>query len=167
MLIINLIGPPCGGKTQFASKYVLEHPEFRFCSIDAYRVEHKDEEKAWESFVADVIKSKNVIIESCGLDWKLGKVFLNPGIIDKKVLTIAFVGEFNDIYERLAERQHKRPINYEYNLSDEFAAISYVLEHLGESISPIDFCINTSIKSIDEQYKILSEVIALARINNL
>ena len=85
-------------------------------------------------------------------------------MIKRKLITISFVGKYQEIYARLAERQHKRPINYQYDLSDEFAAILYVLEHLHESVVPIDFEIDTSKHTIDEQYQLLCNYIARMRI---
>ena len=158
-----MAGPPAAGKTQFASRFVLEHPEFKFCSIDAYRVEHKNEDKAWQHFQEDIIKNKDVIVESCGLGWRLEKVF--EACSGRKIFTVAFIGDFNEIYERLSQRQHKRPIDYDYDLSDEFAAISYVLENIDQVC--YDMIIDTSTVAVEEQYQFLSRNIALERVKEL
>jgi len=163
-MIINLIGPPAVGKSTFASRFVLEHPEFKFCSIDAYRVEHDNEEIAWQNLFKDVIENKNVILESCGLSWRLEDIFRTCSVRKRNTVTISFTGKYDDIYKRLAERQHKRPVNYKYDMSDEFAAITWVLEHIHESKQPIDIEVSTSEYTIEEQYQFLCEYIALKRV---
>lgn len=166
-IIINLVGPPCSGKSTFAARYVLEHPEFKFCPIDAYRVEYKEEELAWQNFCKDILESKDVIVESCGLGWRLRDIFRMSSVQKRRTVTISFIGKYEEIYKRLVERQHKRPIDYEYDLSDEFAAILYVLEHLHESVTPIDLEIDTSKQTIEEQYQFLCEYVTLKRTKEL
>jgi hypothetical protein len=51
---------------------VLEHPFFTYCTIDAYRVEYQYEETAWARFFEDIAHSRETVVETTGLDWRLG-----------------------------------------------------------------------------------------------
>lgn len=165
-MIINLVGPPAAGKSTFAAKYVLEHPEFKYCTIDAYRIKYKNEDTAWAKLFQDVLENKNIILESCGLSWRLVDIFNSEAVRRRHLYTVAFVGDIEEIKERLAERQ-KRPVPFPYDPLDEVAAVDYVSEHLDESIAPIDVQVNTTSISMIDQYRLLCRIIASERIKAL
>jgi len=157
-----LQGAPCSGKSLFASHYVLEYPEFKFCSIDAYRIEHENEDKAWQELLKNVAGSRNVILESCGTNWRLKELLRSPLLRNRLRVDVAFRATTNDLLVRLRERQHKRPLPYNYAPKDEFTAIDYVNEHL--DWDKVDIVVETSEHTPAEQYKLLSEYLAVKRI---
>lgn len=126
-MIVNLIGPPCGGKSTFASKFILEHPYFKYCPIDAYRAEYSCEQEAWAALAKDVSEAEDVIIESCGFSWQLE--FVLEG---KDAYTIAVVAEEDRLFERLTERQKKREIPFEYEFSDETETLIWIMQRVRE-----------------------------------
>lgn len=163
-MIINLVGPPAAGKSTFAARFVLEHPEFKFCSIDAYRIAHKQEDKAWQALLHDMLENKNVVLESAGLSWRLPGILNTETLRRRKLVTIGFVGEIPVIKERLKERQ-KRPVPFPYKDIDELAAVDYVSEHISEI--PMDYMIDVTHKDPIVQYEELCQFIARKRIEAL
>lgn len=159
-MIINLIGPPAAGKSTFASRYVVTHPEFTYCSIDEYRIAHSDEEKAWANLTNDVINSKIVMLESIGLSWRLKGLFQK--IKDRKIITIALIGDPLVIHERLNNRE-KRFVPFPYKDLDEHLTIDYTIENLGKSVTKIDTIIDVTARSPEEVFEYLSTFIAKRR----
>lgn len=143
-MIINLTGPPCAGKSTFASRFVLEHPEFRYCAIDAYRVELEDEGLAWTELLIDILGQRNIVLESCGLNYRLQQIFNNETIRRRPTTSVEFTAPRELLINRLMNRQHKRPLPEPFRPEDELIAIDYVLEHLGDQIIPPDIKVSTS-----------------------
>lgn len=165
MTFINCIGPPASGKSTFAAKYVLEHPEFTYISIDEYRLEYQDEELAWGKLTAIALENRNIIFETCGLSWRLKDLFCNETIRRRPFLTIAFIGKPEVIHKRLSERQ-KREIPRPYHWT-EHESIDFVLANIAESVAPIDFQIDVTEKTEEEVYLQLASIIAEKRIVSL
>ncbi len=159
-MIINLIGPPCAGKSYIASRYVLEHPSWNYLSIDECRITQRDENKAWELFEWWLSSRTLAIAESSGLSWRL------PAILKKQVIpvyTIALLAKREELHKRLAVRQHKRKIPYKLRM-DEKQSIDWVLQNIGSCEYPIDLVIRTDEMSQEEAYRLVSEKIEEIRL---
>lgn len=164
-MIINLVGPPAAGKSSFAARFVLEHPEFRYCAIDAYRIEFQDEEEAWFQLEEDVHDSKLVLLESSGLSWRLVPIFTKIKLQERPMITLGLTGNPDVIKERLKNRQ-RRTIPYPYAW-DEYRTADFVIEHISESIAPIDVLMDVTEKTPEEVYRSFSKAIAEFRGKNL
>lgn len=168
-MIINLVGAPCAGKSTFAARFVLEHPEFKYCPIDEYRIKYEDEVLAWEKLTQDIIENKDVIVESCGMSWQLAQTF-NTGVIrSRKIYTIAFHGNQHQLEERLEYRQKRSvPMPFKYDPNDERMAIRWTLEHLAEkAVVPIDVWFDTTITDPPQVARILTKRINRERLKEL
>ena len=167
-----MIGPPGVGKSTFASRFVLEHPYYRYCAIDAYRVEHYDsrlslaenEQVVWKKFYRDIYHAKDVVVESVGLDWRLLRIFAK--LADRPKLTIAFVGDPAVIESRLRERQHKRPVPFQYDFEDEVNTIWYVLRQLAQGIVHSDVSVQGTDLTPSQIYEIVTSQITSFRIDH-
>jgi hypothetical protein len=162
-MLVNLIGPPCAGKSYVASKYVLEHAVWDYVSIDACRVDKADEDEAWKLFSQRLRYSKRIIAESSGLSWRM------PDILAKldehrQVLTLALIAPSEVLHERLKHRQHKRKIPYQLRM-DEAQSINWVLQNLDDIEYPVDEYIRTDIVSKEELYNLVSEKIRKFRLS--
>lgn len=124
-MIVNLVGPPCGGKSTFASEFVLRHPYFTYCPIDTYRAEYSCEQAAWAALAKDINEAEDVIIESCGFSWQLE--FVLEG---KDVYTIYMGAGEDELLRRLSERQKKREIPFEYEFSDEVETLLWIMQRV-------------------------------------
>ena len=165
MSIINLIGPPAAGKSTFASKFVLEHPEYTYCSIDAYRAEFKDEVPAWEHLEESILKHPKVISETSGLSWRLIKIFNSRALRRRKIFTIAFTGSSNIILSRLQNRQ-RREVPYPYHYT-ETETVRYVLDNLNRSSTKINYTVNVDNKETEEIYLEISQILSEYLIDNI
>ena len=165
-LIINLIGPPAAGKSTFAAKYILEHPEYRYCTIDEYRITYKDEHLAWRAFANDIRNADPVIMESVGLSWRLADMFNTEEARHRSICTIAFIGTPEILHERLTSRQKRMVPGISFD-RDEDLALDHAIEHIHRSIAPIDLIIDTTKISIEDLYKELSLYISIQRIEAL
>jgi len=161
-LKIALIGPPCAGKSWFAGRYVAEHPEFSYYSIDEFRIEYQDEDTAWQKLQAAISSKQDVIIESSGLSYRFKGLFTDIDLAT--VRTIALTGDKDILYQRLEERQ-KRPIPFPYQFSDERASIEWTLLNLGKCYLPINMLVSTTTNSQEEVYRMLSLYIAKERVS--
>lgn len=159
MTIINISGAPCTGKSLFAARFILEHPQFKYFPIDEYRITFKDEALAWDKLTKDVLIKHRCLIESCGMGWRLGRLLNLPEIRKRPLLTIAFTGERRILRQRLEER-HKRPLPEPFSKEDEILALDYTIEHFYEEIeSSLDYVIDTSDISPSQVYDQVNRVI--------
>lgn len=161
-MIINLVGPPAIGKSTFAARFVLEHPEFQYCSIDNYRIAYEDEDLAWHKLTQDIIKKRNVVLETCGLSYRLRDIFNNETIRRRPMFTVALTGDLDTILERLTTRQ-KKEIPYPYHYTEQ-ETVQFVLEHLDDSVAPIDYTLDVTHSDPDQVYRLLCARIARKRI---
>jgi len=161
-MIINLVGPPASGKSTFSAKFVLEHPEYRFCSIDAYRVTFENEDKAWHEMLRDVQSNQDIILESCGWGWRLKNLLGQYPVRQRYISTIEFTGNLEDIKARLLIRQNKRPIPMKYDPMDEFHAIDQTI--LCNYVLEPKLVVLTSRAHPEEQYESISKFIVLEKL---
>jgi adenylate kinase family enzyme len=169
-MIINLVGPPGAGKSTFAARFVLEHPEFKYCPIDEYGIKNPHFEVSWSKLLADALSSRNVLIESNGCSQYLADVLNNETIRRRHLFTIAFMCNFEEISLRLKSR-HKRPVPFAEGIgpNDEFVAAKYLIENvLEKSVAPIDYTIWTDqYMEPADYYQELTDQINKARMNTL
>ena len=104
-----MMGPPCAGKSTFASRFVLEHSDWTYVSIDQFRTEYGDvselqrgERLAWEKLTTAVHQSSKVILETSGYSWRLARV-----LKDKNVFQVLFTGDPEIFHERLRGRSQR------------------------------------------------------------
>ncbi len=159
-MIVNLIGPPCGGKSYVASRYNLEHPTIDYSSIDQWRHICGNEEDAWIAFERFMKYRSLVLIESSGLSWRLPAILKQ---LDRSVYTIALLAKKEVLHQRLAERQKKRELPYKLRM-DEKQSIDWVLQNIGSCEYPIDLIIRTDEVSKEELYILVSEKIEEIRL---
>jgi len=123
-----------------------------FCSIDTYKREYGSEKEAWKQLGNDVFDSKDVIIESCGEDWR----FELLARYLKDVFTVEFIAREKILLKRCKKRQEK----FSLVNQDELNSITYLMSREPEYPMTPDFSIDTSILSKDEVYKVVtSEVL--------
>ena len=87
-MIINLVGFPVNDKAIFASRFVLEHPEFTFCDIDRYEAKYENKERAWSKFFKDIVDHRDVIVEYRKNEWRYDGLLLTPALINRNILTL-------------------------------------------------------------------------------
>lgn len=159
-MIVNLCGPPCGGKSTFAARFVLEHPQFKYCPIDEYRIEYEgDETRAWHELTKDVLNKRHCIIESCGMGWRLSELLKLPKLRRRHLLSIAFMGDRGVLRERLRERQ-KRGLPFPFIPSDEVLALDYAIEHFSRMVTnKVDHTVVTTWQDKDQVYDYVNQLI--------
>lgn len=177
--ILNLIGPPGAGKSTFASKFVLEYPEFKYCTIDEYRIEYENESLAWQKMLEDAINHKYVIIESCGLSYRLNHIFNSETVRRRPIYTINFdVDDIKILQKRLQnrckrsvplpQRIHNASQPNNVNISHELQAAYWFMNNLQNIAYPIDYTVYTNqYESENEYYQTLVNIINAARIDSL
>lgn len=161
-MVINLCGPPAVGKSTFAARFVLEHPQFSYFSIDQFRIDFQDETNAWAALMQHVLTHENVILETSGLSWRLNLLMDQLG--KRKIFTIKFVADREILIDRLRKRQ-KRSVPMPYH-TDELEFIDWAIENDNEYIFPIDFEVITTTKDVEDIYRICSAEIAKFRVQN-
>lgn len=161
-MIINMIGPPCAGKSYIATRYTLEHYYWNYASIDRCRRLLGEENRAWEGFKSFIEGYGPCIAESSGLSWRLPD-FLKEMRKTRLVYTIAFLAAKEVLYQRLANRQNKLPLPYKLRM-DEKQSIDWVLQNIVSCEYPIDQVIRTDELSKDETYNLVSEKIEELRL---
>lgn len=159
-MIVNLIGPPCAGKSYIASRYTLEHPSIQWTSIDEWRHCWENEDEAWAAFEAYIRGFSPIIIESSGMSWRFPSLLERLG---RPVYTIALLAKKEVLHQRLVQRQHKRALPYKLRM-DEKQSIDWVLQNIGSCEYPIDLIIRTDEVSKDDLYKLVSEKIEEIRL---
>jgi adenylate kinase family enzyme len=167
-MIVNLVGPPAAGKSTFAARFVAEHPYFRYCTIDAYRQEHDEEEVAWAFLLRDMVERRDVVLESCGLDWRLMQIFDMEAIRRRPILTICFDAPYETLLERVSTRQkgQRRGLATERIHSDEKESVRWVQEHL-EKLRPVaDVSVDTGVLDEEEVHSEVAPRILEFRIKN-
>lgn len=168
-MIVNLIGPPGAGKSTFASRFVLEHPEFRYCPIDEYRIKYKNEAQAWGCLLEDVVNSENTVIETSGLSWRLNDVWNAEIVRRRRIYTIRFEAEPNVLVRRIQDRSKRSvPLPPWLSREGEVEAIRYFFENSHLCATPVDFTVYTDQgMSPDQQYQDIVNAINQARIDAL
>lgn len=163
-MIIHLIGAPCSGKSVFAARFVLEHPEFRYVPIDEYRITYRDEALAWHELTKDVLSKRHIVLESCGMGWRLAALLNLPTLKRRPMITIGFIGDPKILHERLNNRQ-KRPLPPPFEPEDEHLAIDYHAEMFYENVitSPDRTFCTTEQKEL-ETYKLVTQYINYMRL---
>lgn len=162
MILVNLVGPPASGKSTLASKFVLEHPEYWYVSIDSCRLGKKNDKEAWEDLRLRAVGNRFTIIESSGLSWRLSENIL---IGNARILTVLLIASRKTLQLRLKERQHKRPIPFKL-ARDEAESIDWCLQNLHLIKYPIDKIINTDQISRDESYQLFKDSILDFQLEN-
>lgn len=166
-MIVNLVGPPAAGKSTFAARYVAEHPFYKYCTIDAYREAHKEEEHAWTHLTKDMVERRDVILESCGLDWRLHKVLDVEAIRRRPVLTVCFDAPYDTLKSRVDQRHTgPRGLHTDFIHSDEIMSVKWVQEHLHELRPSPEMTLNTGVLSEQEVYEQVSSRILQFRVEN-
>lgn len=158
-MIVNLVGSPCGGKSTFAARFILEHPKWIYCPIDEYRIGYETEERAWHELTKDVLDHRHCVIESCGMNWRLKELLNLHKLRRRPLLTVRFTSTRQNLYQRLVIRQHKRPLPAPFRHEDEFLAIDYAAEHFDqEGVSEVDYVVDTHEKD---------EIVVYHEVNNV
>jgi shikimate kinase len=168
-MIVNLIGPPGAGKSTFASRFVLEHPEFKYCPIDEYRIKYKNEEQAWNSLLQDLVENKDSVIETSGLSWRFENIWKNKIIQNQPLLTILFIADTQILLERIKTRKKRSiPLPAWLSRSKEPEAIRYFYENKHKCITPADLEIFTDEgTSLSQQYRNIVNRINQVRLQTL
>lgn len=162
-MLVNLTGPPCSGKSLFASRFMEEYPEFQHLSIDAYRIQHKDEDSAWYELMCDAAAAKHAILETSGLSWHIEAHFLQHPVTRRRgILTIVLYGNEEDFQERLRvrESQKEKPaIPFKYKGLTLKSLVRKCLEILPEKYPTAYFLCTDNTGNTEEQYTEFKEVI--------
>lgn len=161
-MIVNLIGPPGAGKSTFASRFVLEHPHFTLCDIAGYRAESSTEKEAWERLERDVALNRDVVLETCGLNYQLKGIFRKNK--DRHVFTVLIVGEPKELRKRIRERRRKRIPPFKYRLRDELNTVEWVMDHLDETPIAPELIVNTVSGNSEDDYSYITNAIIRRRL---
>jgi hypothetical protein len=153
-LVINLVGPPASGKSSFAARYALEHPEFKYCPIDEYRITYEDEAVAWGVFHEDIVNNPNIIIESCGLSYRLNNIFNSGSVRERPLVTIRIdVHQISVLRARLDNRRKRRvPLPIHLSMLAEMDTAKFFWENLDKMGPKIDHTVFTDLYSNPNEY---------------
>lgn len=164
-MIIELNGPPGVGKSTFAAKYTLNHPEVTYCSIDQCREFYQDEMNAWNYLEQIIFTSQNdILLESSGLNWRLRLIEAKLQEEKYKVHKICMYGSEKLILERLSKRQKKQGIKL-YHI-DEKEFLRYVFDNLGYLLSEADIKIDITEMNELQVYQELTNKLVQIRSQN-
>jgi hypothetical protein len=166
MVVINLVGPPASGKSSFAARFVLEHPDFTYLSIDQFRIDFQDETTAWVELDKAIAKNKKIVLETSGLSWKLKHITYHINYLKRPMFTILFTGDRDILQERLKNRQ-KRSIPMPYH-RDEIEFLDWALENEHKIVTPEDLVINATQEgcTIEDIYSMCCSKVANFRVKN-
>jgi adenylate kinase family enzyme len=169
-MIVNLIGPPGAGKSTFAARFVLEHPEFVYCPIDEYRIRYKNEPQAWGKMLEDVVNNPEVVVETCGLSYRLNDIWNAEIVRRQRIFTVRFdVQDPKILFNRLTERNKREvPLPAHLTTELEIPAAHYFWENMDRCATPVDFTVWTD-QGLGpaEQYQDVVNAINQARLESL
>lgn len=162
-MVINLVGPPAVGKSTFAARYTLAHPEYTYLSIDQARDCFDTEAGAWFYLEERVLITNPTILESSGFSWRLRTLLANSEIKERKIFTICMYANESILEQRLKDRQ-KRQGNRIFHL-DEKGFLRYTMENLDMLLTKADISLDISELSKQEVYLRMVDSIAKLRSN--
>lgn len=157
-MIIHLTGAPAAGKSTFAARFVLEHPGFRYVSIDEYRIAHEDEATAWHFLTEDILSRRKVVLESCGMGWKLAELLNLPTLKRRPMITIGLTATAETLHARLNERQ-KRPLPSPFELEDHHLAIDYHADKFPDEVVCVPHIFDSTGQSKELTYELITQFI--------
>lgn len=159
--MINLFGPPAAGKSLYATRFCFEHPSFKHHSIDNYRRKY-DEEDAWYNLMKDVVNTKQCILESSGLSWRLHAHILNhPAVKRRGILHLCLHANSKILHDRLTQRQNskeKAKVPFKYANLDEHSLIDKCFELIPAKYKKGFIGLKTDAKK-EEVYQEFSKII--------
>lgn len=162
--IINFMGPPCAGKSTVASQFVLDHPYFTYCTIDGFRLKYQDEDLAWEKLLETVEENTHVVLETCGLSYRLEELFSK--LDSRPTISILLFARSEKCRTRLLQRKKRRlPEDMAWSLPSELEAIEYALDNLSDTVLVPDIERDTSDLSESELYEQVSKEIVEKLLN--
>lgn len=153
-MILNLTGPPGVGKSSLVNEILLDNKKtlITYLDIANYKKSSGNLNKAWNDLVADAVANRhyNIIIESCGTDWRLE--WLNS--VHQPICTIFLYGNINEIERRIRNRA-KDPDLADLEVQEAIYTIGYIYNQK----LWVNFAINTHDKTTKKVYEIVKEKI--------
>lgn len=151
-MILNLVGPPGGGKTtfrMFLERYGSSPPIWSSVDIADFRVDPKlDENDIWDKMTRKVKKlsknGKHVILETSGTLWRLAELWQE---VNENLYTVLVTASIPICKTRLSKRlENARKTNKaKYIIQQHKLAYRYIDEEkkLSDRITP-NLCIDTT-----------------------